>query len=179
MKNNLKKLLVFSFILGLIPLFTACGNKAEEGNAVLKERFNTVNSEFLNTIKKANLKFYGVLSCDTTPSIPDVIARAFNADKSLMAEKRPSYKNFNFTKYDDGQLDDAFVPVREDFYIIINNDGHDPKNIQLYIDTNGAKGPNVYGYDLFGYNVEPGDKLVPLLAELDPTKNPNYFDELE
>lgn len=178
MKNNLKKLLAVSFILGLIPLFTACGNN-EEKTAVLKDRFNTVNSEFLNTYKNANLKLYGVASCSTTPSLPDIIAKTFNADRSLMGEKRPSYKNFNFTKYDEGQLDDAFVPIRKDFYIIINNDGYKTNNIQLYIDINGAAGPNVYGYDLFGYNVEPDNSLTPLVPELDPTKNPNYFNELE
>lgn len=179
MKNNLKKVLVFSFILGLIPLFTACTNFGEDNDAVLKQRFEKINTEFLNTMAASKVKIHGSLSCSSEPSLPDVIAEMFNADRNLMGTKRPAYKEFDFTAYDDGQLDDGFVAISNDFYIVINNDGHYPNNIQLYIDTNGAKGPNVYGYDFFGYNLLPEDKLVPLRPELDPVANPNHFDELE
>ena len=51
--------------------------------------------------------------------------------------------------------------------------------MQLYIDTNGAAGPNQMGYDLFKYNVEAGDKLVPLEETVDVEMSKDYFLTIE
>ena len=91
----------------------------------------------------------------------------------------PNYQAVDGSEYPKYLLDDGFLAVSKDFYITINNDGANLYDMQLYIDTNGAAGPNKMGYDLFKYNVEAGDKLVPLEETVDVEMSKDYFLTIE
>lgn len=176
MKKKITKFLVLSLILGLIPILSGCGQKADPDS--LKERYNTVSKTFKQIFEEGKVQIHGKVTGYSNPSIKMVLAEALNADPNLFEEKMPNYKNFDGSEYDKYQLDDGFLAVSKDFYIIINNDGADPYNMQLYIDTNGAAGPNRMGYDLFKYNVEPGDKLIPLDETADVEMSKDYFESI-
>lgn len=172
----MKKLLVFSLLLSIIPLFTACNQQTSQNTDDLKARFDSAYSKFASAFENGKIKLHGVASCGTTPSIPQVLAQTYNANPNLANQPKPQYRNYDGSKCDKYFTDDGFVAIDEDFFIAINNDGYNPQNIQLYIDTNGEKGPNRLGYDLFGFNILPGDKLEPMDNSVVALNNPRYFE---
>lgn len=177
MKFKLTKLLVFSLMLGLVPLFTAC-NKTDDMDS-LKSRFKTISTTFKKPFEEGKTQIFGRVTGYSNPSIQMVLIDIFNADPELYAEKMPNYKAFDGSEYPKFMLDDGFVAVSKDFYIIVNNDGNEKYNIQLYFDTNGAAGPNRMGYDLFKYNLEAGDKLVPLDETVEAEMSKDYFSTIQ
>lgn len=177
MKLNFTKVLVFSLILGLVPLFTAC-NK-ENDTDLLKSRFETVSKEFKKPFEEGRTQIFGKVTGYSNPSIKTVLFEVFKADPELYAEKMPDYKAFDGSEYPKFMLDDGFLPVTKDFYIIINNDGNELYDVQVYFDSNGAAGPNRMGYDLFKYNLEAGDKLVPIEETVEAERSKDYFLTIE
>ena len=175
MKLNFTKLLVFSLILGLVPLFSACG-KVDQNS--LQARFDTISKTFKKPFIEGKTQIFGKVTGYSNPNIKMVLFDIFKADPTLEAEKMPNYKNFDGSEYPKYLLDDGFLAVSKDFYIIVNNDGNALHDVQLYIDTNGAAGPNKFGYDLFKYNLEAGDKLVPLDETVFAEKSKEYFESL-
>lgn len=177
MRFKVTKLLVFSLILGLVPLFTACNQENDTDS--LKSRYETVSQTFKKPFNEGKVKIFGKVTGYSNPSIKMVLAEVYNADPNLYAEKMPNYKNVDGSEYPKYLLDDGFLAVSKDFYIIVNNDGANLYDMQLYIDTNGAAGPNKMGYDFFKYNVEAGDKLVPLEETVDVEMSKDYFLTIE
>lgn len=174
---SIKKTLVLLFVLCLVPLFSGCNQVSEDTNTNLGKAFFEKNRAIYNVFQKKDDLIFGKYSRSTTPDVLEVIAARLNADPSLTVLKKIKYKNFDGSKFDETQIDDGSFVVNDNFYVYINNDGWALDNLAVYFDINGDKGPNQFGYDLFGYSISQGDSLTPIGETADALENPAYFEE--
>ena len=178
MNRRLIKILFLVFISFLTPLISGCSRVEKSSVEELDERFKIVTKMFMEPFENGTLKLYDHYTSGTMPSIEMALASFFNADPYLAAQKKPTYYKFEGGKLDEHLIDEGFVAVSNDFYILVNNNGFKYKDITLYLDINGKKGPNKVGYDLFEYKLEADDKLVPVEYTGEALISKYYFSNL-
>lgn len=88
----------------------------------------------------------GILSCikkDSSLKIWGTSIDAYNTNNTVYKNYKSSYKVY--TDAGDGL---AAAMLKNGMFISVSYNWEDRKGFQLYVDTNGAKGPNMFGKDL-------------------------------
>ena len=85
MKFKFTKLLVFSLILGLVPLFTACNKESDTDS--LKSRYETVSQTFKKPFNEGKVKIFGKVTGYSNPSIKMVLAEVIMQIQTYMLRK--------------------------------------------------------------------------------------------
>lgn len=117
---------------------TYCGGVTKHSEIFFEkfsEKFQTVNIYDPNIVKKRNLKLLG-----------------YEQEYFYIPER--GKKNFNPGGYNAG----AFVTKNG---MIIFNSGCWWRALDFVVDTNGLKGPNKFGYDVFYFQISKNDQLLP------------------
>ncbi len=119
-------------------------------------------TQALTLLKKDDITIYGNY---TGSDIKNILIKSFqNAKLGNYRNYCNNYKNHSKgNSFNTRSLDDGMIIVNNDYFIFINNDdkndGLRAYYIQIFIDINGEKGPNIFGYDLFEFALAEGDRL--------------------
>ena len=158
---TLAEVLITLGIIGVVAALTMPSLIASHRAKVLETQFKKRYSELnqaLAMLQKDNITIYGNYK---TQDIAKVLVTSFKDAK--LGNPRDYYNNYkNHSKGDAfniRSLDDGLIIVNPEFFIFVNN--NQPENtIELFIDINGEKKPNIFGYDLFEFSLQEGDNLT-------------------
>ncbi len=158
---TLAEVLITLGIIGVVAALTMPSLIASHRAKVLETQFKKRYSELnqaLAMLQKDNITIYGNYK---TQDIAKVLVTSFKDAK--LGNPQDYYNNYkNHSKGDAfniRSLDDGLIIVNPEFFIFVNND--QPNNsIELFIDINGDKKPNIFGYDLFEFSLQEGDNLT-------------------
>lgn len=139
-----------------IPSLVA-SHRAKVFETQFKKRYSELN-QALAMLQKDNITIYGNYR---TQEIAKVLVTSFK--DAELGNPRDYYNNYkNHSKgdvFNIRSLDDGLIIVNPEFFIFVNN--NQPEDtIELFIDINGEKKPNIFGYDLFEFSLQEGDNLT-------------------
>lgn len=164
-------------IIGIIAAMTLPSLIARQRSKVLEAQFHKRISEVSQAImmlKKDEVYLSGTYK---GKKIPPLLASQFKGSivptrniynlskevqKANIGYELPTYKNYTKTADFYGMLlDDGAIIVNKEFFIFINNDNDNMTSYQIIIDVNGLQKPNIFGYDVFAFELDKTDTLRP------------------
>ncbi|MBS5860937.1 type II secretion system protein, partial [bacterium] len=170
----LAEVLITLGIIGIVAAMTLPSIMARHRSKVLEAQFHKRISEVSQAIMmlKKDEYFSGTLIGEQIASllasqfkgsiVPDrsIYSAQKQYQKTQIGYELPTYKNYtktaDFRKY---KLDDGAIIVSKEFFIFINNDNYSLTNYQIIIDVNGLQKPNIFGYDVFAFELDKTDTL--------------------
>ena len=171
---TLAEVLITLGIIGIVAAMTLPSIMARHRSKVLEAQFHKRISEVSQAIMmlKKDEYFSGTLIGEQIASllasqfkgsiVPDrsIYSAQKQYQKTQIGYELPTYKNYtktaDFRKY---KLDDGAIIVSKEFFIFINNDNYSLTNYQIIIDVNGLQKPNIFGYDVFAFELDKTDTL--------------------
>lgn len=158
---TLAEVLITLGIIGVVAAMTIPTLIANHRAMVLKTQFKKSYSQLnqaLVLLKKDDITIYGNYH---GTDIRDLLVKSFqDATLGNYRDYCDNYRNHSKgTAFNTRSLDDGMIITNNGTFIFINND-YGGDYISLYIDINGEKGPNIYGYDLFVFDLNENDKLT-------------------
>lgn len=173
---TMAEVLITLGVIGIVASMTMpmliAKHRSKVLEAYFKRRYSELSQAILNIKQRHEISIYGNLTGST---LQLYIAEQFqgakiggylyplnaNAQIQKIGFSLPVYKTYNKEgSFAAAMLDDGSVIVNQEFFIFINTDMNDSTNIQLILDINGLKGPNIAGYDLFLFRIDKNDSLI-------------------
>ncbi len=202
---TLAEVLITLGIIGVVAALTIPGLLRDYRNKVLKEQFNTAYSIVNEATKRMSLDNPDIMNtyCGTNASnntleartkfgkdfskyfdvIIDQTSQGTNISKlyGIRSLNQPNYKKFDKGPDGNGFNDGAFV-IKNGMIILnghcwIGASNKKGQHVEFLIDTNGTKGPNALGYDLFYFWIDNENKIVTCPQIPDNTRYCNFLTE--
>ena len=167
---TIAEVLITLGIIGVIAAMTLPGAIASHRSKTLEAQFKKRYSELSQVLLKLQddqeyiygLYWTDMLAHFLASNIKGAVApmrhiyiQAQTTQKRELGYSLPVYKNYSQTaEFPDGRLDDGFVAVNKECFILFNADNFVTDNITIYIDINGLQKPNVFGYDVFAFKFD-------------------------
>ncbi len=169
---TLAEVLITLVIIGVIAAIIVPIMFYQLRNQELESRFKKTSSELQQALTKVKfdegMTIYNNIN-QTGGKVAKILIKQFSKPATIInrgdiLSKKIKNKAIQYTKFDGSEynyatLDDGTIIVNDSFFIYINNDNYLLTNQEFIIDTNGFKGPNREGYDLFKYCLRAGDKI--------------------
>lgn len=172
---TMAEVLITLGIIGIIAAMTLPSLIARQRSKVLEAQFHKRISEVSQAImmlKKDEVYLSGTYLGREIPPllaaqfkgsiIPEraIYSYAKGAQKAAIGYELPTYKNYTKTAdFSKNHLDDGAIIVNKEFFIFINNDNNNMTSYQIIIDVNGLQKPNIFGYDVFAFELDKTDTL--------------------
>lgn len=173
---TLAEVLITLGIIGIVAAMTIPTLLANHRSKVLEATFQKSYNEFSQVLLRVtNVQDENIYGNLIGSEIQYLLANEYPNSKvtgeiyptspefqeKMLGFSLPIYKTYNKSKeFTAKYFDDGSVIVNKGFFIFINSDNRNSKNIQFALDINGIKAPNIVGYDVFFFGLNENNYLI-------------------